>query len=187
MKKFAVSFLGRDCPGVVASVAELLENAKCDVYEVSQTILEGDFAAIFVVLVSDDTNADALLQYLNSGLAEKKVDLSVIVRPAILGEWSNGRELEPFVITVDGPDSTGIIATMSRVCANHGVNIESFKAVLGDVARDHAFLVFEVMVPSSADPKRLRRDLVEHGKKHSLNVSMQHRDIFEAVNRIGSV
>lgn len=49
MQKYTASFLGRDCPGVVATVSRILEETGCNIEEVTQTILSGEFAAIFVV------------------------------------------------------------------------------------------------------------------------------------------
>ena len=161
MQKFTASFLGRDCPGVVATVSRILEDSGCNIEEVTQTILSGEFAAIFV-------------------------DLSVLVRPAIKGQWGTDLHCEPFVVTADGPDKPGLIAAMSRVFAQHGVNIESLKAILGEGGNNHALFVFEVMVPDSVDMGRLRRELDCEGQKRDLRVSAQHRDIFEAVHRVNS-
>ena len=186
MQKLTVSFLGRDCPGVVATVACLLGEARCNILAATQSILSGEFAGIFVVDAPEDTSIDTISRELEEGLRKAKVDLSLIVRPAIEGQWGEGVHCEPFVVSADGPDGPGLIAAMSRVFARHGVNIESLRAFLGEGGKDHALFVFEVMVPDSADLGRVRRELVCEGSNHGLRVSVQHRDIFEAVHRIGS-
>ena len=185
MQKFTASFLGRDCPGVVASVSRILEESGCNIEEVTQTILSGEFAAIFVV-AAPEADAESLRVKLNAGLEAAKVDLSVLVRPAIKGQWGTDLHCEPFVVTADGPDKPGLIAAMSRVFARHGVNIESLKAILGEGGTNQALFVFEVMVPNSVDMGRLRRELDCEGQKRDLRVSVQHRDIFEAVHRVNS-
>ena len=185
MQKFTASFLGRDCPGVVASVSRILEESGCNIEEVTQTILSGEFAAIFVV-AAPEADAESLRVKLNAGLEAAKVDLSVLVRPAIKGQWGTDLHCEPFVVTADGPDKPGLIAAMSRVFARHGVNIESLKAILGEGGTNRALFVFEVMVPNSVDMGRLRRELDCEGQKRDLRVSAQHRDIFEAVHRVSS-
>ena len=185
MQKFTASFLGRDCPGVVANVSRILEDSGCNIEEVTQTILSGEFAAIFVVAAPEE-NAETLRAKLSAGLESAKVDLSVLVRPAIKGQWGTDLHCEPFVVTADGPDKPGLIAAMSRVFAQHGVNIESLKAILGEGGTNRALFVFEVMVPDSMDLGRLRRELTCEGQSRDLRVSVQHRDIFEAVNRVNS-
>ena len=184
MQKYTASFLGRDCPGEVATVSRILEETGCNIEEVTQTILSGEFAAIFVVAAPEGSDAEGLRQKLSAGLEAAGVDLSVLVRPAIKGQWGTDLHCEPFVVTADGPDKPGLIAAMSRVFARHGVNIESLKAILGEGGANHALFVFEVMVPESVDLGRLRRELACEGQKRELRVSVQHRDIFEAVHRV---
>ena len=185
MQKYTASFLGRDCPGVVASITRILEENGCNIEEVTQTILSGEFAAIFVV-AAPEADAESLRAKLSAGLESAKVDLSVLVRPAIKGQWGTDLKCQPLVVTADGPDKPGLIAAMSRVFARHGVNIESLKAILGEGGATHALFVFEVMVPESTDLGRLRRELSCEGQTRDLRVSVQHRDIFEAVHRVSS-
>ncbi len=184
MNKLVTSFLGRDCPGVVAAVAGLLDDAHCTVLEVSQTILAGEFAAIFVIIAPDDVEPQSLHTHLQEGLKAASVDLSPTVRYAIEGAWNENTDCEPFVVTADGPNGIGLIAGMSRVFSRHSVNIENLKALLGEGSEGQALFVFEVMLPSSVNVRTLRRELREQGQKLSLRVSMQHRDIFEAVHRV---
>lgn len=186
MPKYSVSFLGLDCPGVVAVVSRLFGESACNIEAMTQTTLCGEFAAIFVVLAPEDLSVDQLRKNLIDGLSRANVDLSVMVRPAIGQQWGEDLELEPFVITIDGPDGPGLIGSMSRVFGRHGVNIENLKAVMGSQGEGQALFIFEVMVPKSADLGRLRRELVHEATRLNLHASIQHRDIFEAVNRVSS-
>ena len=183
--RYSASFLGRDHPGVVAVISRLLEENGCNIAEVTQTILSGEFAAIFVV-TAPMPDAESLRAALAAGLAAADVDLSVLVRPAVSGQWGADFTCEPFVVTADGPDRPGLIAGMSRVFARHGVNIESLKAILGEGGPNRALFVFEVMVPAQVDLGRLRRELACEAQSRELRVSVQHRDIFEAVHRVTS-
>ena len=186
MKKLTISFLGRDCPGIVSAVSQILGQTGCNIIEVTQTILCGEFAAIFIVQAPENVTEESLHSQLALGLVDAKLDLSVLVRPAVEGRWEDSVVSQPFVVTVDGPDRPGLIAAMSRVFARHGVNIDSLKAVLGQEHSNHALFVFEVKVPEKADLGRLRRELASEGQAQGLRVSVQQRDIFEAVHRIGS-
>ena len=194
MEKYTASFLGRDCPGVVAAVSRLFGDMGCNIEAMSQTMLSGAFAAIFVVSAPDGAaaggegacGADCLRLRLEEGLERAGVDLSVLVRPAIAEQWGTDLKCEPFVVTVDGPDRPGLIGGMSRVFGRHGVNIENLKAILGEGGEGRALFVFEVMVPDSVDLGRLRRELALEATNLNLRVSVQHRDIFEAVHRVSS-
>ncbi len=234
MHSLVISFLGQDCPGIVAAVSSLLGEAHCDIVAVSQTISHGEFAALFTVLAPKACTVPSLRTHMEKGLAARKVDLSVIVRPANTEAWCAKVPSSPFVVTAHGPNSVGLMACLSGVFAKHGVNIENLKAIMQDAesqkmlgmqqaqhhainaisgahsaqnideqsqpsplpdlhamdnSSDHAMannalFVFEVMVPESTDTALLRHELQEAGKTFSLRVSMQHRDIFEAIHRI---
>lgn len=184
MPKLTASFLGRDCPGVVAAITSLLGDSGCNIEAMSQTMLSGEFAAIFIVNASDSRSAQGLREFLEEGLKKANVDLSVMVRPAIGSQWGENIPCEPFVITVDGPDGPGLIGAMSKVFARHDVNIVNLSAVLETGQSDNALFVFEVMVPLTVDIGRLRRELTLEGKNLGLRVSAQHSEIFEAVHRV---
>ena len=184
MPKFSVSFLGRDCPGVVAAISGLFGEAKCNIEAMSQTMIWGEFAAIFIVAAPEDLAAEGLHDFLDAGLKAKGVDLSVLARPAIGEQWGADLKCEPFVVTVDGPDGPGLIGAMSRIFGRHNVNIENLTASLAEESKGHAMFVFEVMVPESVDLGRLRRELAMEAQRLGLRASAQHRSIFEAVNRV---
>lgn len=184
MHKLTASFLGQDCPGIVATVAELMEQAHCNIVEVSQTILAGEFAAIVIVTAPSGLDDTGLSKHLQLGLAEAGVDLSVTVRPAAKSCWGSQQKTQPFVVTVDGPDRIGLIGSISRVFSNFEVNIEQLKAVLGENGPNEALFLFEIMVPTHTDMAALRAALAEKAQQVGMRVSTQHRDIFEAVNRI---
>lgn len=186
MNELTASFLGRDCPGVVAAIATLFSESSCNIVAMSQTRFSGEFSAIFIVEAPAEMDSQQLREFLERGLQRADVELSVTVRPAVRDQWGQGIACEPFVITVDGPDGPGLIAAMSRVFARHGVNIESLTAYLGQVTPGNALFVFEVMVPENVDIGRVRRELGLEAKKLGLRVSVQHRDIFEAVHRVNS-
>ena len=186
MPKFTASFLGQDCPGVVAVITVLFGDAACNIEAMSQTMLCGEFAAIFVVQAPDNASVENLKAFLETGLQKASIDLSVIVRPATEAQWGADLECEPFVVTVDGPDRPGLIGAMSRIFARHDVNIENLKAILGEAAPGQALFVFEIMVPQKVDVGRLRRELSSAAQQLALRVSVQHRDIFEAVHRVNT-
>lgn len=187
MQKFTASFLGTDRPGVVAGISCILDDAGCNITALSQTILAGEFAAIFIVEAPLGTRSDELFERLTKGLADNEIDLSVIVRPKADCIWHTEEPAEPFVVSVDGPDRSGLIASMSKIFARHGVNIESLNAVLGEGGQGHALFVFEVKVPANVDLGRLSRELQLEAQQMNMRTSVQHRDIFEAIHRVNPV
>ncbi len=135
-------------------MSRILGETGCNIVEVTQTILFGEFAAIFVVQATEGHSAEKLREQLAAGLAEAQVDLSVLVRPTIEGQWGRGPNPGPFGVTGGGPGQARLYGGKGGGVARHGVNIESPKAILGEGGADHALFVFEVMVPESVNLDR---------------------------------
>lgn len=192
--KIAVSILGLDCPGVVHLVSNTLAGHDCNIEEISQTILKGQFAAIFIAARPDTITEDKIHAALVKAIAARDMSLSVIVRPLEEESLFCGGPSEPFVITVDGDDRLDMVSSFTRILAEHKVNIENMKAIMSEVpdtpestSKPLALLVFEVALPNTLDRSAFRRTLEDRAKIMSLRVSMQHRDIFEALHRVESI
>ena len=195
----AVSILGPDRPGVVHLVSATLSGLRCNIEEISQTILQGQFAAIFIADMPDDISQDKVHSTLVKAIAARDMSLSVIVRP-LRGddgeEPFDGGPSEPFVITVDGGDRLDMVSAFTRIFAEHKVNIENMKAVMPDAPEAEAagaptdaparraLLMFEVALPLSLARSAFRRTLEDKARGMGLRVGMQHRDIFEALHRV---
>ena len=81
MDKVVVSVIGLDCPGVVYLVSSSLSGLECNIEEVSQTILKGQFAAIFVVRKPQGLDDAVIEKVLTAAIADRDMLLSVAIRP----------------------------------------------------------------------------------------------------------
>jgi glycine cleavage system transcriptional repressor len=183
MNKIVVSVLGYDRPGIVATVARILFEHRCNIEDVSQTILQTEFAGTFLAAVPADLSEPELLEDFREELTP--LGLSVLIKPLEQrGEWTPP-ESEPFVVTTVGPDRMGLVAGMTEVIFRYGVNIANLKAVFrgGENPRDN-LMIYEVDVPVGIDQQAFRRSLRERAEQLGLDLSVQHRDIFEAIHRV---
>lgn len=186
VNKIVVSVIGLDCPGVVYAVSSTLSALECNIEEVSQTILKSQFAAIFVATRPDDLDNETILRILSGAVEDKNMHLTITIRDFEDGCVFKSEPSEPFVVTVDGKDQLEIISSISRIFAEHRVNIENLKAIMPK-GETRALLVFEIALPLSIDRTALRKTLQDRARSMGLRLSMQHRDIFEAVHRVLSV
>ena len=184
MKTVVISVIGLDCPGVVHLVSDVLSTLKVNIEAVTQTILQGQFAAIFVVALPDGIDRDFVQEQLARRVAERGMHLTVNVHPFEQGSAFIPPASEPFVVTVTGPDRLDIISSISRIFADHEVNIENLKAILPELDDDSCLLVFEVALPVSVDRSAFRRTLLAKAEELGLQLSIQHRNIFEALHRV---
>ena len=185
VSKIVVS-VGLDCPGVVYAVSSTLSALECNIEEVSQTILKNQFAAIFVANKQESLDNGTIHTQLSKAIESRGMHLSVTIRDFEEGDTSGSAESEPFVVTVDGEDRFEIIAAFSKIFADQKVNIENLKALMPEEEK-RALLVFEISLPMEIDRNALRRTLKDKARTLGLQLSMQHRDIVEALHRVQPV
>lgn len=184
MNKIILSVLGQDRPGIVATITGVLSRQQCNIENVSQTILQSQFAGIFLVSIPPDLSSETL----ESGLIEEMqaLDLSVQIKPVQdLDPTPTPDDSEPFIITTEGPDRIGLVAGITEIIAKYGANITNLQAVFkgGDAPGDN-IMIYEVDIPLNVDQKAFDKALRQRATELSLDISIQHRNIFEAINRI---
>ncbi|MCF8061792.1 MAG: ACT domain-containing protein [Deltaproteobacteria bacterium] len=184
MDKVVISVLGTDRPGIVAAVSKVLMERRCNVEDVTQTILQGEFVGILIATVPQGASPESLREELGRSLDPLGLRLLLKrLEPHALPVSSEASE--PFVVVTNGPDRLGLVAGITSVMARFGVNITHLKAAFrgGDDPRRNT-MIYEVDVPLSVDRKRFLGALQDEARALGLELSVQHRDIFETINRI---
>jgi len=184
MNKVILTILGHDRPGIVGAVARVLFEQKCNIENVSQTILQTEFSGSFIVTVPAELLPDQLQKILVEDLTS--MDMHVHIAPiAAAGEAFQSKGSEPFVITTKGPDRRGLVAGISATIARYGVNITNLQAVFkGGDEPGNNIMIYEVDIPANIDQKAFYYELRETAESLALNISIQHRNIFETINRV---
>ena len=182
VEKLVVSVLGQDRPGIVASVSNILYAHDCNIEDVTQTILQSEFAAILLVNCPGTCSADLEKDLVN---ACEPLGLSVLIRPAAHAVRGEAVATEPLVVTTSGPDCSGQVARVSAVIKEFDANITELKAVKQMDADSAVFImIFEINFPLASDSSLFRSRLGEVCSELEMKYSVQHREIFEAINRI---
>jgi len=184
MNKAILSVLGHDRPGIVAAVTAILFELNCNIENVSQTILQTQFSGSFIVTMPQNLCLEDLHERFIENLTP--MGLHVHIEPLLKKKVALAtRQSEPFVITTKGPDRQGLVAGISEIIAGYGVNITNLQAVFkgGDEPGDN-IMIYEVDIPNNIDQQAFYRNLREKATSLALDISIQHRNIFETINRI---
>ncbi len=120
---FALSAIGRDRPGIVADLSELIYECDCNLEDSSMTILGGEFA-VLLLLSGQSPDSDQRLSAACKRLEWEK-RLTVFFRP--LEEeplrYGAGQDTLHYELLATGVDKAGIVARVARCLAEHGANI----------------------------------------------------------------
>lgn len=183
MKKFVLSVIGKDKPGILAKISTTLFTYGCNIEDVSQTILQTEFASIFIVLNPREHS----LEEIGAGLDEMlgALGLSAHLRPMTEDAGTGCGRTEPFVITTQGEDKPGTISAVTSAIASLQCNVVNFRAIITqETGVDEMIMIFEVDVPADVEHRRLRSVMQDACTGQGLRVSVQHREIFETIHRI---
>ena len=166
------------------AITSALAKEKCNIEELSQTILKGQFASIFIVSAPEGVTEEDVQRVVTLNLESRNMDLTVAARNFETDTFESGEETEPFVVTVNGSDQPEIIAMISSIFAEQKVNIESLKAIRMPDGSNECVLVFEVALPMSINRNAFRQMLQAKARSVDLSISIQHENIFEAIHRV---
>jgi glycine cleavage system transcriptional repressor len=120
---FILSAMGKDRPGIVADVSEVIYECGGNIEDSSMNLLRNHFALLLLF----STEREEVNQRLSSALKrlewEKK--LTVFYSPITLEEaYPKVKEqIERFKITTSGVDHAGIVFKVCRLLSDSGINI----------------------------------------------------------------
>ncbi len=184
MKKVIITVIGPDRPGIIAGVSNVLFEHQCNIENITQTTLQSEFAGICLVAMPFDLSVDILQTAMNRELSGKNLQITIKDLDADVDSTSNSHK-EPFIVSTCGPDGKGIVAVISKVIADAGVNISNLKAVFeGGENPDRNIMIFEIDVPVDVDFQEFSEKLREKASEIGLDLNIQHKNIFDVVNRI---
>jgi glycine cleavage system transcriptional repressor len=120
---FALSAIGRDRPGIVADLAELIYECDCNLEDSSMTILGSEFA-VLLLLTGEGKDVERQLSAACKRLEWEK-RLTVFFRP-LEGEpvpYAVTQHAAPYELQAVGVDKAGIVARLARCLASHNISI----------------------------------------------------------------
>ena len=86
------------------------------------------------------------------------------------------------VLTVIGKDMVGILAGVTKICAESGVNVTE---VTQSIMHDLFAMIMMVDLSGSTKPfAELSDELEEYGNANALSIKIMHEDIFDSMHRI---
>ena len=180
-----LSVIGRDRPGIVASVSRVLYQNQCNVEALSQTVILGQFAMILIASASKGETFESLKRDCEPLTKDQGLDIRLKkILPEEMIAYRAG-ETESFVVTVRGEDRPGLAYGISEVLAERGINITNLDARVAFIGGKQEYIqVYEVDIPRDLDFGIVQERLRERGNQMRVTIDLQHRGIFRAINQI---
>ena len=160
---FILSAIGKDRPGIVADVSEVVYECGGNVEDSSMSLLRNYFA----LLILFSTEREEVNQRLSSGfkrLEGEKNLTAVFYSPITFAEaYPKPKEqADRFKITTSGVDHAGIVFRVCRLLADQGINIinmETCRSLSAESGTPLFEMDIDIDVPRSISEQGLREDL----------------------------
>jgi glycine cleavage system transcriptional repressor len=164
---YAVSAIGRDRPGIVAAISEVLFGLGGNIDDSQMSILHGHFAVMLVVSVPDEVDREQLAQRL--GEVRERLGLEGLA-VSELDELA-GTAAPTHVLTVYGADHPGIVHAVSVALAQREVNITDLRTRRTGAEEPLYVMVLEIAVPG--DEEGLRSAMARVAEEAAVEVSLR--------------
>jgi len=172
----AVSVYGKDKPGIVHSIANVLAENNINIVDIEQTVLQGMFT---MFLVADMSKATTSFEEIKKKLENvaRKIDVAVSVSQF---EGKHAGEKNLYVVTVLGKDRVGIVRDVTSVFLEFGINIEKTSLT----ARDNLISIEFVIDIGKTNPEEVKRRLRLEAERLGLDIVFQPYSTFKRDKRL---
>jgi glycine cleavage system transcriptional repressor len=172
MPQFAVAAIGRDRPGIVAAVSEVLLDQGANVEDSQMTILRGHFTMTLIVSLADESDPKGLRDGL--GDVRERLGLEALSVSDVEDLEIDGKE-PSHIVSVYGIDHPGILHAVATALAEQQVNITDLttRVFKGEGDTPVYAMMIEIAVPPDRDPSDLERRLGEIGAEQNVEVSFR--------------
>lgn len=156
---FVISSVGKDRPGIVNELSDIIMACGCNIEDSRMSVLGGEFALILMVSGSWDSVAKLEQQL---PVMEDKLGLTIIARRT--ESRAGARGLIPYEVDVVSMDHPGIVHDVAEFFSSRDINIEEVST--GSYAAAHTgtpmfSLKMTVAVPTDMSLAVLRDEFAE--------------------------
>jgi glycine cleavage system transcriptional repressor len=176
MRHFALAAVGRDRPGIVAAVTEVLLGHSLNIEDSQATILRGHFTMMLVVATPDDADEAALRDDLDG--VRERLGLEALVLSELEELDPAGRAAPSHIVTLYGADHPGIVHAATAALAERDVDVTDMTTRLAGEGQGEPIyaLMMEVALPAGAEADELGAALREVGADQGVEVSLRPLD-----------
>lgn len=182
VQEYIITVMARDRIGIVRDVSAALAEIGGNITHVSQTVMRGYFTLILSVEVPPERTQLEIRQAVERSGAVG--ELEVNVRPYVEVPASDNSGAERFTLSMQGPDSPGLIARATSYLAERGINIEDVYAYIHD---HKALILAQVSVSPGVDIEELQTGLADLLSGSGIVAHLQHENIFRATGEVRPV
>lgn len=177
MRRWIVTALGKDQPGIVAGVTQVLFKLGCNLEDSAMTRLEGEFT-IMLIFSSPASKDEQAIRRAFEALSHR-FKLVVHLKPLSATESKAPRSRgKAYLISIYGGDRPGIVYQVSNSLAKSRINITDVHTHRSSGRGPHLYLLLlEVEIPKNRSVKVFEAKLKRLAKKLGVEVSLRPAEV----------
>jgi glycine cleavage system transcriptional repressor len=182
-KLYIMTVLAVNRTGVLAALANALDELGGSMQDVSQAVIHKFFAMVMATEFPDQQDPEVIVDHIRAVC--RPFGAEVILRDPSQEIGFDG-ETEPtpkerYVLTMSGPDRSGVLRFLAHRLALDGIDLVDLQGRHED--KKHTFLAcMELAIPPGMDVLQLCDDLRQEFSAEGITVTLQHRRIFAALS-----
>ena len=188
---YLVNITGRDRPGLLATLTEVLSQFGVNVLDIGQAVIHEHISLGLLVEIPPPRNASDVMKELL--LVAHNLRIQANFTPVTHSQyegWVSERGKKRRIITIMGRKLTaGQIAAVASICAQHGLNIDVITRLSGRVSLAHPDVYPKACVQYSVsgqllEERTIRSQLMDISQRMGIDVSFHVDDIYRRNRRL---
>lgn len=158
--RYIMTAFGKDRPGIVADVTQLLYESNCNLEDTTMSMLSDEFT-INLLFSSNDNNIVQTLVEKCRDLEQEK-SISAFIRPIKERRVANQGSFSTCTLHVEGMDQAGIVYKISQFLSANALNIVDLKSTMKATPESGATLYLmdiHIQVPDSSSTEAFEEAL----------------------------
>lgn len=148
-----ISAVGADRPGMAHAVAQILFDCGCNIEDTTMTRLSGQFTMILAV-----ESPDMAAQELETRLSPLRHLLGLHIHVQSASDAVETQQAPRWILTAYGPEKTGLLARLTGVLAEQGVNVTDVQTRVASGGSVYVMLL-ELELPAALEAQTLEKEL----------------------------
>ncbi len=172
MQHFALTIIGRDRPGIVSQVTEILYQLGCNIADSSCSILGGQFSMILII---SSPKIESKEDFGAAFAPLEENNLSVFIRTLKPGgEKHTELTGDLCMISVYGSDKPGIVYRVTKELGNRQINITDLNTkLIGAEDRPVYVMMIEALLPEGVEIEVVESWMAELKQELQVDISVR--------------
>jgi len=181
-KQYILTVLATNRTGILAAMANALDELGGNILDVSQAVIREFFTMIVAAEFPEHRDPDVIADHIRAvcrpfgaEVALKDPSLEPILEPT-----DDVGQKQRYVLTVAGRDRPGILRFIAHRLAQDDIDLVDLQGMRNSI--DHSFVTsMELSVPQGVDSLQLRDELDKEFHSAEITVALQHRRVLAAL------